>query len=69
MDTGISFWQSIWNNLTGTGGLLRVRAALVLALTAIGGVYLLDQQAMPPTEFVIIWTGAISYYFGTRGAS
>ena len=62
-------WQSIWSNLTGEGGLLRVRAVLVVALTTIGGVYLLDNQAMPPGEFNVLWVSSIAYYFGTRGAN
>ena len=62
-------WQSIWSALTGEGGLLRVRAAIVLSLTAFGGIYLLDQQAMPPGEFNILWGSALAYYFGTRGSS
>jgi hypothetical protein len=57
------------NTLTNEGGLLRVRAQLVLWLTGIGGGYLLAYQALPPPEYMLIWATAAAYYFGTRGAS
>ena len=57
------------NALTSEGGLLRVRAVLALGLTGIGGGFLLANMEMPPGEFVVIWTGAISFYFGSRSSS
>lgn len=51
------------------GGLLRVRGLLALGFTAIGGVYLLTQNAMPPQEFNVLWSGAVFYYFGNRGTT
>jgi len=62
-------WQSIWGNLTGVGGLLRVRAALALGLTGGGIGYLLANNVMPPEAYNVIWVGALAYYFGTRGSS
>lgn len=58
--------NAIWTTLTGTGGLLRVRSALALGLTGIGGAYLLLNQALPPGEYNVIWASAIAWYFGTR---
>lgn len=51
---------------TGVGGWLRVRSGLAIGMTVIGGVYLLDNQVMPPNEFNILWGGAMAYYFGSR---
>lgn len=57
------------DRLTEVGGLFRVRAILALGLTTIGGVYLLVNQAMPPNEYMLLWTAAVTHYFATRGAS
>ena len=51
---------------TGVGGWLRVRSGLAIGMTVIGGIYLLDNQVMPPNEFNILWGGAMAYYFGSR---
>lgn len=51
---------------TGMGGWLRVRAALAFGMTFIGGFYLLVNQEMPPSEFNILWSGSMAYYFGSR---
>lgn len=55
--------------MTGTGGILRVRAILAIGLTAIGGAYLLLNQAMPPGEYNVLWGMGVSYYFATRGSN
>jgi len=59
--------QKLLDTLTGEGGLLRVRAGLALAMTGIGGAYLLINETMPPAEFNLLWSAATAYYFGTRG--
>lgn len=61
--------QMIWTTLTSEGGFFRVRAALALGLTGFGGAYVLLNETMPPEAFTVIWTGAVAYYFGTRGAA
>jgi hypothetical protein len=58
---------TIWMSLTGTGGLLRVRALLALGLTGFGGVYLLLNEALPPEAFTVLWALAIRWYFESRG--
>jgi hypothetical protein len=59
---------SVLRSLTAEGGLLRVRAVLAMALTGFGGAYLLTNQTMPPAEYNLLWTAALTYYFATRGA-
>lgn len=55
--------------MTGTGGLLRVRAILVMALTGVGGAYILLNQSMPPGEYNVLWSMGITHYFATRGSN
>ncbi len=57
------------NALTAEGGLLRVRGLAMLSMTAGGIGYVLTQQAMPPSEYNIIWASYSAFYFGTRGGS
>lgn len=58
--------SQLLSGLVGTGGLLRVRAVLVLGLTVIGGWHILMYQAMPPGEFNVMWSSGIIFYFATR---
>ena len=55
--------------LLDTGGALRVRAGLAFALTGGGIAFLLTEQSMPPQEYNLIWTAAVSFYFSTRAAN
>ena len=57
------------DKLFGTGGLLRVRAILVIGLTLIGGIYLLLFEQMPPGEYNVLWSASVLHYFATRGVS
>ena len=59
--------DSIKNLLTGTGGLLRVRALLAFAFTGTTVYLFVDGTAVPP-ELMALTGGAVGYYFGTRGA-
>jgi hypothetical protein len=61
--------NTILRGLFGEGGLLRVRALLALMLSGVGGAYLLLNEALPPGEFLVLWTGAVAYYFGGRTAA
>ncbi len=60
-------WNAIWDRLTRTGGLLRVRAVLALTLTGVGGAYMLLNQAMPPGEYNVLWAMSVTHYYATRG--
>lgn len=54
--------------LTGTGGLLRVRALLALGITgAVLAMYL--QEISIPGELLVAWTGVTGVYFGSRIAN
>ena len=57
------------NRLFEVGGLLRVRAVLVIGLTLIGGMYLLLFEQMPPGEYNVLWSASVLHYFATRGAA
>ena len=59
---------AIWTTLNQEGGLLRVRAVLAISFTVGGIIYILNNMAMPPGEYNIMWTGSVTYYFATRGA-
>ena len=59
----------IVDSMIGIGGLLRVRAALALGMTGIGGAYVLINQAMPPEGFTVLWSVSVMHYFATRGAN
>ena len=54
--------------LTGTGGLLRVRAILAFGWS-LGTLYLFTNGDAVPVEMLVINTGIVANYFGTRGAS
>ena len=60
--------DAIKNLLTGTGGLLRVRALLAFAFTG-ATVYLFIDGTEVPAELMALTGGAVGYYFGTRGGS
>lgn len=64
----VSIIYLLIQHLFATGGLLRVRALLALALTVGGVLYVLLNLAMPPGEYNVLWGMAIAYYFATRGA-
>ncbi len=55
-------------NLTGDGGLLRVRAGLTLALVG-GFVWGFTDGIVSSEVFVPVVMSAVAYYFGQRSAS
>lgn len=56
-------------NLFGEGGLARVRAILAFAFTGGGIAYVLAQQSVPPAEYNLLWSVAVTHYFSTRAVS
>lgn len=59
--------DKITSLLTGVGGLLRTRALLAFGWSGIVG-YLFVTGGEVPETLLIINTGVLAYYFGTRGA-
>ncbi len=60
--------KSLVANLTGEGGLLRVRAVLALAITAVVLAMFFDEKAIPDA-LLVTWSGVTALYFGSRIAS
>lgn len=58
--------KDLVDRLLADGGLLRVRAALALGLTAAGCLMYVNTGSVP-SEFLVIWSGALGHYFGSRG--
>jgi len=51
--------------LFGTGGFLRVRAAMALGLTGTVIYLFLESETVPP-ELMAAWGSAAGFYYGTR---
>jgi hypothetical protein len=57
--------KELFDKLTADGGLLRVRAALAMGMTAAGCLMYVNSGTVP-SEFLVLWSGAVAHYFGSR---